>query len=142
MAARRGPGIAAVAVARKLAVLAWHLLHDETDYRWPSKGRVARKVRELERAAGSPDRRGRFERGASRRPDPATERCALQEVEAAYIVFVQARTGADAAAANGVRLNGQRPAARRSSTPRSALRHGVDRVRADDTPAAPVGKGT
>ena len=105
VAARRGPGIAAVAVARKLAVLAWHLLHDETDYRWPASGRTARKVRDLERAAGSPDRRGRYECHTPRRPDPAAERRALQEVEAAYAAFVAERAGEDAVAANGVRLS-------------------------------------
>jgi transposase len=131
--ARRGPGIAAVAVARKLTVLAWHLLHDETDYRWAPTARTTRKLHDLERAAGAPSRRG-WPAG-SRRIDPEIERRHLYEAEAAYVAFVDAR-GADAAAANGVRLKGQRPAARRSSTPRSALRFGVDRVQPEDTPAS------
>ncbi len=140
VAARRGPGIAAVAVARKLTVLAWHLLHDETDYRWPSTARTARKVRDLERAAGSPSQRGRGEHRPGGRPDPQVERQTRGRAAAAYVAFVAARAE-DAVAANGVRLNGQRPAARRSSTPRSTLRLGVDRVRRDDTPTDAVEKG-
>ena len=36
--AKRGHQIAAVAVARKLTVLCWHLLTKETDYRWVAPG--------------------------------------------------------------------------------------------------------
>jgi hypothetical protein len=135
--ARRGSGIAAIAVARKLVVLAWYLLHDEADYRWAPAAQTARKVRALERAAGSPSCRGRSARGSgSPRPDSKAGRPALADAEAAYVAFVEHRVEMDAVAANGVRLNGQRPAARRSSTPRSTLRLGVDRVRPHDTPAA------
>jgi hypothetical protein len=57
LAARRGHGVALVAVARKLAVLAWHLLHDETDHRWSRPSLLAKKVRGLELTAGAPHRR-------------------------------------------------------------------------------------
>ena len=40
--ARRGHQIAAVAVARKLAVLCWHLLTKETDYQWARPALVAK----------------------------------------------------------------------------------------------------
>lgn len=40
--ARRGPQIAAVALARKLAVLTWHLLTREQDYLWARPALVAR----------------------------------------------------------------------------------------------------
>ena len=43
--ARRGHQIAAVAVARKLAVLCWHLLTKETDYLWARPALVANKKR-------------------------------------------------------------------------------------------------
>lgn len=56
--ARRGPGIATVAVARKLAVLTWHLLTEETEYRWAAARPTADKVRTLERKAGRPAPRG------------------------------------------------------------------------------------
>ena len=53
-AARRGRHVAAVAVARKLAVLAWHLLTRGEDYAFARPGTVRRKLRRLELAAGAP----------------------------------------------------------------------------------------
>ncbi|MGK2921815.1 MAG: IS110 family transposase [Methyloceanibacter sp.] len=61
--ARRGNHIAAVAVARKLAVLIWHMLTKGEDYAWVRPALMARKMRALELAAGLPARRG--QRGAS-----------------------------------------------------------------------------
>jgi transposase len=52
--ARRGSQIAAVAVARKLAVLAWHLLHSDTEYRWAPPTLTATKWRRVELQAGAP----------------------------------------------------------------------------------------
>jgi Transposase IS116/IS110/IS902 family len=52
--ARRGHQIAAVATARKLAVLVWHLLAKETDYLWARPALVAHKLRALEPQAGRP----------------------------------------------------------------------------------------
>ena len=45
--ARRGHQIAAVAVARKLAVLCWHLLIKQSDYLWVRPALVANKKRGL-----------------------------------------------------------------------------------------------
>jgi transposase len=56
--ARRGHQIAAVAVARKLAVLCWHLLTKETDYQWKRPALVANKLRSMELQAGQPARKG------------------------------------------------------------------------------------
>ena len=56
-AARRGRHIATVAVAGKLAVLAWHLLTHGEDYAYQQPGVVARKLRRLELAAGAPRRK-------------------------------------------------------------------------------------
>jgi transposase len=56
--ARRGHQIAAVAVARKLAVLCWHLLTKEADYQWARPALVANKVRAMELQAGQPTRKG------------------------------------------------------------------------------------
>lgn len=61
--ARRGNDIAAVAVAGKLAALAWHLLSKGEDYAWTRPALLARKMRALELCAGLPARRGR--KGAS-----------------------------------------------------------------------------
>jgi transposase len=60
---RRGNHIAAVAVARKLAVLVWHLLRRGEDYAWVRPALHARKLRDLELRSGQPARRG--QRGAA-----------------------------------------------------------------------------
>jgi transposase len=62
--ARRGHQIAAVAVARKLAVLCWHLLTKEADYQWARPALVANKMRSMELQAGQPARKG-GKRGAA-----------------------------------------------------------------------------
>ena len=56
--ARRGHQVAAVAVARKLAVLCWHLLTKETDYLWARPALVANKTRAMELQAGQPQKKG------------------------------------------------------------------------------------
>ena len=56
--ARRGHQVAAVAVARKLAVLCWHLLTKEADYLWQRPALVANKVRAMELQAGQPAKKG------------------------------------------------------------------------------------
>lgn len=56
--ARRGNHIAAVAVARKLTILVWHMLTKEEDYAWARPALMARKMRNLELAAGLPAKRG------------------------------------------------------------------------------------
>ena len=62
--ARRGHQIAAVAVARKLAVLCWHLLTKSADYQWARPALVANKLRSIELQAGQPARKGN-NRGAA-----------------------------------------------------------------------------
>jgi Transposase IS116/IS110/IS902 family len=72
--ARRGAQIAAVAVARKLVVLCWHLLTKDQDYAFARPSLTRQKTRRLELLAGSaaatPPRR------ATRQPDqqPARSR--------------------------------------------------------------------
>lgn len=84
--AKRGNHIAAVAVARKLAVIIWHLLTKGEDYSWVRPSLHAKKLRDLELRAGHPPRRG--QKGASydynitqRRRD---ERNLAQQAEGAY----------------------------------------------------------
>ena len=55
---RRGHQIAAVATARKMAVLVWHLLAKEADYLWARPALVAHKLRALELQAGRPMKKG------------------------------------------------------------------------------------
>jgi len=100
---RRGTQIALVAVARKLAVLAWYLLSTGERYRFERATFVREKRRALERMLGLPTQRRR------RGPGEPTlvvlrehERALLAEAEAGYKADVAARKRRrDAAAANG-----------------------------------------
>ena len=56
--ARRGWQIATVAVARKLLVICWHMIHDQRDYASARPSLVAKKTRALELRAGAPAHRG------------------------------------------------------------------------------------
>jgi transposase len=56
--ARRGHQVAAVATARKVAVLVWHLLAKKADYLWARPALVAHKLRALELQAGRPMKKG------------------------------------------------------------------------------------
>jgi transposase len=63
VSARRGNHVAAVAVARKLAVIAWHMLTKGEDYAGVRPALHAKKLRDLELRSGLPARRG--QRGAT-----------------------------------------------------------------------------
>jgi transposase len=126
VADRRGPGIALVAVARKLAVLAWHLLTHDTDNRWAPARLTATKIRAIELAAGAASQRGRVPGPGDAREraqlEREMERAILAQAEAAYVAFVEARQETDAVAAKrgATRLSqGLSPgkAARRSQIP-------------------------
>jgi transposase len=56
--ARRGHQVAAVAVARKLTVLVWHMLTKQEDYLWARSSLVAHKMRSMELQAGKPQKKG------------------------------------------------------------------------------------
>lgn len=56
--ARRGPQIAIVAIARKLAALSWQLLTKEEDYAFKRSSLVEKKLRAIELRAGAPSRQG------------------------------------------------------------------------------------
>jgi transposase len=58
-AARRGGNIATIALARKLVVLAWHVLSKREDYAFKRPAALAEKIRALELTAGAERRRGR-----------------------------------------------------------------------------------
>ena len=61
--ARRGQHVAAVATARKLAVIIWHLLRKGESYAWARPALHTRKLRDLELKAGYKAERG--QRGAA-----------------------------------------------------------------------------
>jgi len=50
--AKKGKQVAAVATARKLAVLIWHMLTKQEDYAWARPALLQWKLRELELKAG------------------------------------------------------------------------------------------
>jgi len=90
--ARRGRQIATIAVARKLAVLAWHLLTHDPDYRWAPASLTAQKRRRVELKAGAASRRGqRTKTGERHALTPEEERDSLRQVEDAYNAFVTSR---------------------------------------------------
>jgi len=124
--------IALVAVARKLAVLAWHLLSHNADYHWAPAGLTATKHRELAVRAGRAD----LPPVPSR--DRVQERRVLTQAEEAYrtMVFARQRQQLDAAASNGERSKGSRPDSRRSSHPQTPIfSTRIDRARVNATPA-------
>jgi transposase len=63
---RRGRQIAAVATARMLADLTWHLTTKEEDYAWTRPALVQWKLPELELRAGRASRRGGNKPGPAR----------------------------------------------------------------------------
>jgi len=92
--ARRGQHVAAVASARKLAVLIWHMLRRNEDYAWVRPALHARKIRDLELRAGHPARRG--QRGAAYAYNLSTvrqrERRRVEQAEKAYERLVKGWT--------------------------------------------------
>ncbi len=63
---KRGKQVAAVATARKLAVLMWHMLTKNEDYAWTRPALLQWKLRELELKAGHASRRGGKQPGRAR----------------------------------------------------------------------------
>ena len=88
--ARRGQHVAAVATARKLAVLIWHLLSKGESYVWARPPLHARKLRDLELKAGYKAARG--QRGAAHayniKSHRDQERRWVEQAETAYARFV------------------------------------------------------
>lgn len=82
--ARRGRNIAAVAVARKLAVLSWHLLTKEQDYAHQRPSLTATKIRKLELIAGAPPARGVRRSGYRNTEVSRRERAIVAQAEASY----------------------------------------------------------
>ena len=62
---KRGKHVAAVATARKLAVIVWHILSKDEDYTWDRPALLQWKLRKLELKAGHPSRRGGRQKGSA-----------------------------------------------------------------------------
>jgi transposase len=89
--ARRGFQKAVVATARKMTVLAWHLITKDQDYAFARPGLVTHKRRQLELAAGAPSRRGNHGLPGAAYNDKQRrneERLAVERAEHAYEVLV------------------------------------------------------
>jgi transposase len=89
VAAKRGKPIAAVATARKLAMIIWHMLTKVEDYIWVRPALLARKFRSIELKAGLPSEHAR--RGAAydyNIPEKRdAERVRVEKAEEAYADF-------------------------------------------------------
>jgi len=89
--ARRGMQIAAVAAARKLAIIAWHVLSKDEDYDWVRPALMQRKIRALELQSGRKSEKGGRRGRAYDYNLPvvrAQESVAAEQAERAYERFV------------------------------------------------------
>ncbi len=84
--ARKGSQVAAVAVARKLACIAWQLLAKEEDYAFAQPSRVRAKIRRVELDAGAPPLTTRHggQRVSSSPAERDAERELVGQAEASY----------------------------------------------------------
>jgi transposase len=89
---KRGKHVAAVATARKLAVIVWHILTKDEDYTWDRPALLQWKLRKLELKAGHPSRRGGKQKGSaaaySNTSVRDSEREAISNAEEQYRRFV------------------------------------------------------
>jgi transposase len=89
---KRGKHVAAVATARKLAVIVWHMLTKDEDYTWNRPALLDWKLRKLELKAGHPSRRGGKQKGSaaaySDKSVRDSERETIGNAEQAYTRFV------------------------------------------------------
>jgi transposase len=88
---RRGKSVAAVATARKLVVLVWHLLSKNEDYAWARPALLQAKLRKVELAAGHPAAKGRRQGRAhayNSKEVRDREQAWLAQAESAYTRFV------------------------------------------------------
>jgi transposase len=127
--ARKGAQVAAVAVARKLAVLAWQLLSKGEDYAYARPSLVRAKLRQLERTAGAPPlpTRHHGQRVSATAAERAAERQLSEQAEAAYRRLVAdwkasgPSRGAGATPGHASQRPSKGTAARQTSAPQPAL---------------------
>jgi transposase len=91
IAARRGKNIAAVATARKLAMIIWHMLTRASDYIWARPALMARKLRNVQLKMGAPANHARrgdaYDYNIPERR--AAERAHVENAEAIYQRFTE-----------------------------------------------------
>lgn len=140
---RKGAQVAAVAVARKVACLAWQLLTKEEDYAFAQPSLVRRKLRQVELDAGGPRLSTRHDgRRVSASPaEREAERELVKRAEIAYrrliadwkatkpaaatttttIATTTEKSGAGATDGHASHGPSKRPAARQAQSPTPAL---------------------
>jgi transposase len=125
IASRRGGNVAVVAVARKLAVIAWHMLNRGEDYAFARPSLTREKLRRLELMLGAERRKGKrigvFATSEQHRLDKEL----AAQAELAYRRLVQdwqpATKGAGAAPGRASRGPSSGQAARQETAPPPAL---------------------
>jgi transposase len=127
VAARRGRNIATVAVARKLAVIAWHMLSRGEDYAFTRPSLTREKIRKLELATGAERRKGKRNpiRVFATKEQHRLDKELAAQAEVAYRRLVQDRQpavkGASAAPGRASRGPSSGQAARQETAPPPAL---------------------
>jgi transposase len=89
VSARRGRNIAAVAVARKLAVIAWHMLSRGEDYAFTRPSLTREKLRRLELMTGAKRRKGKRIGVFATREQHQLDKQLAAQAELAYRRLVQ-----------------------------------------------------
>src|SRR6266516_1146336 len=127
IAARRGRNIATVAVARKLVVIAWHMLSRDQDYAFARPSLVREKIRKLELLTGAERRKGKRNpvRVFATREQHQLDKQLAAQAEVAYRRLVQdwqpAIKGTGAAPGRASRRPSSGQTARQETAPPPAL---------------------
>ena len=127
IAARRGGNVATVAVARKLVVIAWHMLRRGEDYAFARPSLMREKLRRLELMTGAETRKGKRNpvRVFATKEQHQLDKELAAQAELAYRRLVQdwqpAIKGAGAAPGRASRGPSSGQAARQETAPPPAL---------------------
>jgi transposase len=125
LAARRGSNIATVAVARKLAVIAWHMLSRGEDYAFARPSLTREKIRRLELMTGAEHQKGKRIGVFVTREQHELDKELAAQAEIAYRRLVQdwqpAIKGTGAAPGRASRRPSSGQAARQETAPPPAL---------------------
>jgi hypothetical protein len=125
IAARRGGNIATVAVARKLAVIAWHLLSRGEDYAFARPSLTREKIRKLELMTGAERHKGKRIGVWATKEQHRLDKELAAQAELAYRRLVQdwqpAIKGTGAAPGRASRRPRSGQAARQETAPPPAL---------------------
>jgi transposase len=128
IASRRGGNVATVAVARKLVVIAWHMLSRGEDYAFARASLVREKLRRAELLTGAERRQGKRnpDRVFASNEQRRLEKELARQVEIAYQRLVQdwqpaISKGAGATPGRASSRPSKRQAARQDTAPRPTL---------------------